>query len=224
MNQLKKEIKAQELLASVQTDVDSNRIWMRVSTVKKTKDRLKDNWQFYFLSPQMEIFKSIKAGLDYITSQPDTYSQEDYERMKNWIEEEQRSRRGENYEWHDHGSLPQGWKMRKVTTNSNNIREFFLTPDGDHIAGRRKAIEVMKEKGIYDQKIIAKMVKEMKRVSQKNHGKSTQCKKKKEDSSDDEGHGDEWGQGQLPAGSDDWQDDSIAAFLEDQKRKHRNFC
>ena len=176
----------------------------------RSKDRLKDNWQFYFLSPQMEIFKSIKAGLDYITSQPETYSQEDYERMKNWIEEEQRSRRGENYEWHDHGSLPQGWKMRKVTTNSNNIREFFLTPDGDHIAGRRKAIEVMKEKGIYDQKIIAKMVKEMKRVSQKNHGKSTQCKKKKDDTSDDEGAGDEWGQGQLPAGSDDWQDDSLS--------------
>ena len=100
--------------------------------------------------------------------------------------------------------------MRKVTTNSNNIREFFLTPDGDHIAGRRKAIEVMKEKGIYDQKIIAKMVKEMKRVSQKNHGKSTQCKKKKDDTSDDEGAGDEWGQGQLPAGSDDWQDDSLS--------------
>ena len=32
----------------------------------RSKDRLKDNWQFYFLSPQMETFKSNKAVLDYI--------------------------------------------------------------------------------------------------------------------------------------------------------------
>merc|ERR1719323_1032222 len=179
----------------------------------RSRDRLKDNWQFYFLSPQMEIFKSIKAVLDYISSQSETYTQEDSDKLKDYIEEEQRSRRGENYTWSEHGSLPQGWKMRKVVTNQNNIREFFLTPDGDHIAGRRKAIEVMKDKGIYDQKIIAKMVKEMKRVSQKNHNKSSQSKKKKGDSSEEEDNG-EWGQGQLPAGhggaQDDWQDDSLS--------------
>jgi hypothetical protein len=32
----------------------------------RSKDRLKDNWQFYFLSPQMETFKSNKAVLDFI--------------------------------------------------------------------------------------------------------------------------------------------------------------
>jgi hypothetical protein len=35
----------------------------------RSKDRLKDNWQFYFLSPQMETFKSNKAVLDYIRYQ-----------------------------------------------------------------------------------------------------------------------------------------------------------
>ena len=95
--------------------------------------------------------------------------------------------------------------MRRVVTNSNNIREFFLTPDGDHIAGRRKAIEVMKDRGIYDQKIIAKMVKEMKRVSEKNHKKSTLGKKQSEDDQD----GDGWGPGEIPAGSSqDWVEDS----------------
>ena len=95
--------------------------------------------------------------------------------------------------------------MRRVVTNSNNIREFFLTPDGDHIAGRRKAIEVMKDRGIYDQKIIGKMVKEMKRVSEKNHKKSTLGKKQKEDDQDADG----WGPGELPAGSSqDWVEDS----------------
>ena len=95
--------------------------------------------------------------------------------------------------------------MRRVVTNSNNIREFFLTPDGDHIAGRRKAIEVMKDRGIYDQKIIGKMVKEMKRVSEKNHKKSTLGKKQKDDDQDADG----WGPGGLPAGSSqDWVEDS----------------
>ena len=93
--------------------------------------------------------------------------------------------------------------MRRVVTNSNNIREFFLTPDGDHIAGRRKAIEVMKDRGIYDQRIITKMVKEMKRVSEKNHKKSTLGKRPKEEDQDG------WGPGELPAGtSQDWMEDS----------------
>merc|ERR1719211_618250 len=63
----------------------------------RSKDRLKDNWQFYFLSPQMEIFKSIKACLEYLTAQTDTYNQEDYDKMKTYVEEEQRNRRGGNY-------------------------------------------------------------------------------------------------------------------------------
>ena len=74
----------------------------------RSKDRLKDNWQFYFLSPQMEIFKSNKAVLDYITAQSETYTQEDYEKVKIYIEEEQRERRSGNYTWHDSKSLPDG--------------------------------------------------------------------------------------------------------------------
>ena len=47
----------------------------------RSKDRLKDNWQFYSTSPQMEIFKSNKSVLDYIASQSDTYSSEDFEKV-----------------------------------------------------------------------------------------------------------------------------------------------
>jgi len=167
----------------------------------RSKDRLKDNWQFYFLSPQMEIFKSNKAVLDYITSQSDTYSQEDYEKVKIWIEEEQRARRGENYTWNEDPSLPAGWKMRTVVTNSNNIREFFMTPDGDHIAGRKKAIEVMRDQGIYEKKDIDKMVKEMKRVTERNQ------KKPPVQNPDVDG----WGPGSVPNNAGEWQgDDSVS--------------
>jgi len=167
----------------------------------RSKDRLKDNWQFYFLSPQMEIFKSNKAVLDYITSQSDTYSQEDYEKVKIWIEEEQGARRGENYTWNEDPSLPAGWKMRTVVTNSNNIREFFMTPDGDHIAGRKKAIEVMRDQGIYEKKDIDKMVKEMKRVTERNQ------KKPPVQNPDVDG----WGPGSVPNNAGEWQgDDSVS--------------
>ena len=137
----------------------------------RSKDRLKDNWQFYFLSPQMEIFKSNKSVLDYIAAQNDTYSAEDYEKVKLWIEEEQRERRGTNYTWNDDQSLPTGWKMRTVITNSNNIREFFLHPNGDHISGRKKAIEVMREEGGYTKKEYDKMIRKMKQVSNQNQNK-----------------------------------------------------
>ena len=140
----------------------------------RSKDRLKDNWQFYFLSPQMEIFKSNKSVLDYIASQADTYSSEDFEKVKLWIEEEQRERRGNNYTWNDDPSLPVGWKMRTVITNSNNIREFFLHPNGDHISGRKKAIEVMREEGGYEKKEFDKMIRKMKQVSDRNQNKPSQ--------------------------------------------------
>ena len=48
---LKKEIKAQDYLASVQADVDSDRIWLRVVAVKKTKNRVKDNQSLEKASP-----------------------------------------------------------------------------------------------------------------------------------------------------------------------------
>ena len=60
--------------------------------------------------------------------------------------------------------------MRSVVTNSRNIREFFLTPDGDQIAGRKKAIEVMRERRV-EKRLIDAQVKKMKMVSYKNQNK-----------------------------------------------------
>ena len=136
----------------------------------RSKERLKDNWQFYFLSPQMEIFKSNKAVLDFISAQKDTYTEDDFHRVKLWIEEEQRSRREENYTWDEEPNLPPGWKVRSVITNSKNIREFFLTPEGDQIAGRKKAIEVMQSQGA-SKSIIDAQTKKMKQVSFRNQNK-----------------------------------------------------
>ena len=136
----------------------------------RSKDRLKDNWQFYFLSPQMEIFKSNKAVLDFISAQKDTYTDDDFQKVKLWIEEEQRSRREENYTWDEETFLPPGWKVRSVVTNSKNIREFFLTPEGDQIAGRKKAIEVMRSFGA-EKNIIDAQIRKMKQVSFKNQNK-----------------------------------------------------
>lgn len=48
---LKKEIKTQDYLANVQADVDSNRIWMRVTTARKTKNRVKDKQKLENASP-----------------------------------------------------------------------------------------------------------------------------------------------------------------------------
>jgi len=137
----------------------------------RSKDRLKDCWQFYFLSPQMEIFKSNKSVLDYIAGQQDTYSQEDFDKVKLWIEDEQRERRGNNYTWEEDASLPAAWKMRSVVTNSKNVREFFLHPNGDHISGRKKAIEVMREEGGYEKKEFDRMIRKMKQVSDRNQNK-----------------------------------------------------
>ena len=61
-----------------------------------------------------------------------------------------------------------------MITNSNNIREFFLHPNGDHISGRKKAIEVMREEGGYEKKEFDKMIRKMKQVSDRNQNKPLQ--------------------------------------------------
>ena len=83
----------------------------------------------------MEVFKSHKSVLDHITTNTHMYTKDDFNKMKEWIEQEQKARREENYTWKEEKNLPSGWKIRTVITNSNNIREFFLTPDGSQIAG-----------------------------------------------------------------------------------------
>ena len=95
---------------------------------------------------------------------------DDYNKMKQWIEDEQKARREENYTWQQEKNLSPGWKVRAVITNSRNVREFFLTPDGDQIAGRKKAIEVMKENGA-SKSLIDAQTRKMKQISQKNSSK-----------------------------------------------------
>ena len=88
----------------------------------------------------------------------------------------------------------------QVITNSNNIREFFLHPNGDHISGRKKAIEVMREEGGYEKKEFDKMIRKMKQVSDRNQNKPSQHQtsdggwgpgghSKKRDNEDDEWRG-----------------------------------
>ena len=42
-----------------------------------------------------------------------------------------------------------------------------MHPNGDHISGRKKAIEVMREEGGYEKKEFDKMIRKMKQVSDK---------------------------------------------------------
>ncbi len=47
------------------------------------------------------------------SSQTDTYSTEDFQKVKQWIEEEQRNRRGVHYSWQEEPNLPPGWKVSR---------------------------------------------------------------------------------------------------------------
>lgn len=52
----------------------------------RSKERLKDNWQFYFLSPQMEVFKSNKTVLDNITKNPKLYTKVPFKNIKKMLD------------------------------------------------------------------------------------------------------------------------------------------
>ena len=98
-----------------------------------------------------------------------------------------------------------------MITNSNNIREFFLHPNGDHISGRKKAIEVMREEGGYEKREFDKMIRKMKQVSDRNQNKPSQHQtsdggwgpggNSKNDRDTDD---DEWRGGSIDPGSFDY--------------------
>ena len=45
------------------------------------------------------------------SAQTETYTTEDFQKVKQWIEEEQRARRGEHYTWQTEPNLPPGGKV-----------------------------------------------------------------------------------------------------------------
>ena len=58
----------------------------------RSKDRVQGDGQLYFQSPHIDMFKTNKAVLEFITSQRDTYSQEDIDKIKTFIKERQKSK------------------------------------------------------------------------------------------------------------------------------------
>ena len=95
-----------------------------------------DEHRVYFLSPQMEMFGGKKAVLDYIASHPDLYTHDDYVKIKQWI----KVWLEEKYTWYEEDILPPGWKVRSVVSSNQQFCEYFLTPSGDQLRGRRKAL------------------------------------------------------------------------------------
>ena len=55
--------------------------------------RVQGEGKIYFLSPQMDIFKSNKAVLDFINSHSEMFSQEDIKKIQSFIKERQKIRK-----------------------------------------------------------------------------------------------------------------------------------
>ena len=100
-----------------------------------------------------------------------------------------------------------------MITNSNNIREFFLHPNGDHISGRKKAIEVMREEGGYEKKEFDKMIRKMKQVSDRNQNKPSQHQ------TSDGGWGPGGNSKDRDTDDDEWRGDSIDPGLLTKSKK-----
>jgi hypothetical protein len=58
------------------------------------------------------IIGKVMIPIAVFSSQTDTYTAEDFQKVKQWIEEEQRARRGVHYTWQLEPNLPPGWKVR----------------------------------------------------------------------------------------------------------------
>jgi len=113
-----------------------------------------------FLSRDLEIFKSNKAALDYMSY--NNYSDHEIDQFKLLTEDQQKWRRAENFNWETEEGLPEGWKTRSTKCSNKKIRVFLLAPDGSQITGRRQAIDYMLLEG-YPVHDIDKMMKSLRK-------------------------------------------------------------
>ena len=80
-----------EAIESIKTQLESDQVgWLSHEMLPngwkvRSKDRMQGEGQVYFQSPQIVMFKTNKAVLEFITSQRDMYSQENINKIKTFI-------------------------------------------------------------------------------------------------------------------------------------------
>ena len=59
----------------------------------------------------------------------------------------------EKYNWRSYPELPAGWKVRRKSSRSRKMIEFYLAPDGKHIRGKNSAVQHLISLGGQDSEI-----------------------------------------------------------------------
>jgi len=117
---------------------------------------LPENWRikkklngkgFLFFTVEGLIL-SLKGALSHIEQSSAKYSAEDSDGLVFVAKGFSEHLTKQNYEWLESGTVPAGWKVRKVSISGSFEREYFLTPQGAQIGGRVKTIKYLLKEGM----------------------------------------------------------------------------
>jgi len=110
----------------------------------RIKRKLNEKGHLFFSSEGLIL--NLKSALSHMEQSSDKYTAEDSDGLvfvaKGFTEQLAK----QNYEWLENETVPEGWKVRKVSFGLFG-REYFLTPGGAQIRGRVKTIQFLLKQG-----------------------------------------------------------------------------
>ena len=119
-------------------------------------------YAYSFVTDIGDKLASTKAAIEYLQSR-NRDNIDEVDKLMNFSKTV-KTNNTERHQWEDDGTVPEGWKVRRVPSKKPGAGELeiFLTSGGQQIFNRRTAIDhVMKEN--YDEEAINKLRKGMKR-------------------------------------------------------------
>jgi len=124
----------------------------------------KENWLCHPMLPEKWRVKKLKVGhlfftsegallnltnaMSYIEEHSDKYTADDRDVLADVAKSLTEKVTKQSYEWLVNESVPEGWKMRRVSKSGTFGREYFLCPDGREINGRVKTIQFLLKQGL----------------------------------------------------------------------------
>jgi len=121
-------------------------------------------YAFTFVTDVGDKLCSTKAAIDCLRSR-NMDNIEDVDKLMTFSRTIMQTNNTERHQWEDDGTVPDGWKVRRVPSNKPGVGELeiFLTSEGQQIHNRRSALDHVLRGGNHDDEAVYKLRKGMKR-------------------------------------------------------------
>ena len=105
----------------------------------------------WYINRAGDMFPGAKTALESI-EEDSSYTARERKLLRKIVEGAQVNVE-EKYNWKSYQGLPPGWRVRRKTSGSRKMIDFFLAPDGKHLRGRNSAVKHLEQLGGSEEEI-----------------------------------------------------------------------